>query len=145
SFCIGCHQRSGVALDAPGGNPSTPTTGSIRFHPEGWVSYSCFGTVRCFENNPNHHAWQAQRNIRACASCHREQSCIACHSSYNAPFNDPALNPGFKGIESMGSNNPHPPGWLGSGKCRALLARNKRVCLKCHPGNLPINCDNQEL
>jgi hypothetical protein len=150
TFCLGCHQRTGVGLDPTGGIPTAPTTGTLHFHPDGWVSYRCFGTVRCFQDpniapNPqNHHAWQAMRNIRACAACHREETCLACHSSLKGAFVDPSLNPGFKGNVEAGYNNPHPPGWLNSGKCRALLSRNRRVCIKCHPAT-QLDCSTPEL
>jgi hypothetical protein len=115
TFCIGCHQRTGVALDVPGGTPTKPTTSALQFHPPGW-------TTQQFQLNPDHHAWQAMRNIRACVSCHREQSCLECHSNFSS---------GSPGLKMFGVS-PHPLSWATSGKCQALASRNKRVCLKCH-------------
>ncbi len=28
----------------------------------------------------NHHAWQAQRNLKQCVSCHRQETCLECHA-----------------------------------------------------------------
>jgi hypothetical protein len=130
SFCLGCHQRSGVASDPPGGSPGVRVgrTGSpLRFHSDNWV-------VGSFRDNPEHHAWQAMRNIRACVSCHREQTCLECHSNFSDTRNLPS---GFDRPIS-----PHPPvGWVNSDRCRALVARNRRVCYKCHLASSPVyNC-----
>jgi hypothetical protein len=69
---------------------------------------------------------RAQRNIRSCVSCHREQTCLECHTAFGAGAT-PSIKSQFTGA------NPHPPDWAGSARCKALVARNKRVCLKCHP------------
>jgi hypothetical protein len=140
SFCLGCHQRSGVALDVPGGMPSRPNASPLKFHPDGWVTDLAVGYYR----SPNHHAWQAQRNIRSCVSCHREQTCLRCHVSnklgpdgVTRPFQDG--NPEVKS-QYIGAD-PHARGW--GAKCRALIARNQRVCLKCHVSNDPnLTCAN---
>ena len=68
-------------------------------------------------------------------SCHREETCVNCHSTF-----------GTASGGSLGTNpkaDPHPPNWQGSGKCKAIVARNKRVCLKCHPASSPCasSCD----
>lgn len=64
SFCLSCHERSGVGGGLPGaafqpgqGNP---------FHPPGFN---------------NDHGTSARRNLRTCVSCHREDSCSECHSA----------------------------------------------------------------
>jgi c(7)-type cytochrome triheme protein len=114
TFCVGCHQRTGVGLDVPGGVPKGPQTSSLHFHPDGWVT-------ALYVTNPNHHAWQAMRNIRTCVACHREETCIECHSSTS-----------FKTGGAFPGTSPHPPDWTTGGRCKALAARNKRVCLKCH-------------
>jgi hypothetical protein len=140
TFCLGCHQRSGVALDVPGGMPLRPNASPLRFHPDGWVNDLAVG----YNRDPSHHAWQAQRNIRACVSCHREQTCLRCHASaklgpdgVTRPFVDG--NPEVKS-QYIGAD-PHPPFW--GGKCRALKARNERVCLKCHVvGDPSLTCAN---
>jgi hypothetical protein len=124
SFCVGCHQRTGVAPDATGGqlgvqarNPFGTGTQLKSFHPPGWVN----------ESGPNGHAQQARRNIRTCVSCHREESCIACHSA------DPTRGLGV---------SPHGPAFAGTGRCRALASRNRRACLKCHaPTAVELDCE----
>ena len=30
---------------------------------------------------PNHHAWEAMRNLNACVSCHTERDCATCHAT----------------------------------------------------------------
>ena len=125
SFCVGCHQRTGVAPDPAGGvpgvragNPFGTGTGLKTFHPPGWVVDG---------GSQSGHAQQARRNIRTCVSCHREESCLACHSA------DPTRGPGV---------SPHGPGFGGTARCRALSARNQRACLKCHALGAPeIDCE----
>jgi hypothetical protein len=134
SFCVGCHQRSGVAADPEGGipgrrpsNPFGTGTGLKMFHPPGWArdaSGAVIATPR-----PNSHSLAAKRNLRTCVSCHREESCLTCHST------DPTRGPSF---------SPHgPPGtFAGTARCRFLSARNQRACLKCHaPGSMELTCD----
>jgi hypothetical protein len=126
SFCVGCHQRSGVAADPTGGLPGTPArnpfgtgTGLKSFHPPGWVNEGGAGQ--------SGHAQQARRNIRTCVSCHREETCLSCHST------DPT-----RGI----AVSPHGPGFAATARCRALSTRNRRACLKCHAlGAAEIDCE----
>ncbi len=103
TYCVDCHTATRVTAytrDRAGGRPS--------FHPEGWVEFG--------RRSMNHHAFEAQRNIRACASCHTEASCIACHAT-----------------AGIGANiNPHPPGWANSEHCVRMRDKNERVCYKCH-------------
>ena len=92
---------SGVAADPEGGlpgrrpnNPFGTGTGLKTFHPPGWArdaSGAVISTPR-----PDSHSLAAQRNIRTCVSCHREESCLACHSA------DPTRGPSF---------SPHGPGF----------------------------------
>jgi hypothetical protein len=125
SFCVGCHQRSGVAPDATGGqlgvqarNPFGTGTALKSFHPPGWVVEG---------GAQSGHAQEARRNIRTCVSCHREESCLQCHSA------DPTRGPAV---------SPHGPAFAGTGRCRALASRNRRVCLKCHAlGALELDCE----
>lgn len=116
TFCIGCHERLGVASHStlPGSpSPSAFAPASPRrFHPDSWAS--AFGGA-----GANLHAGEAQRNIRSCASCHREETCLGCHST-------------LSDTRVPGGANPHPADWVSSGRCRALASRNSRVCLKCH-------------
>lgn len=106
--------RSGVA-------PAFPPLGTRRFHPDGWSDARAAA-------NPAHHAWQAQRALRTCASCHREESCMECHAA-------PSSTGGAAGKMQV---SPHPPDWAESGRCRALASRNPRVCLRCHGADDPL-------
>ena len=132
TFCLGCHQRLGVGPDPEGGlpgrqpvNPFGTGTGVKQFHPPGWARDEGGNVLR--DATPASHSFQARRNIRACVSCHREESCLACHSA------DPTRSPVV---------NPHPPGFGTSATCRALAQRNTRACLKCHaPGAAHLSCD----
>lgn len=112
--CLACHQRLGMGQDADSkfgvGSP-------LRFHPAGWDGPP---------DSPQSHAFAAQRNMAACASCHTEDSCLACHATTGAAT--PGLNV-----------SPHGPGFTGSMRCSALAARNHRVCLKCHEPGDPRN------
>jgi hypothetical protein len=115
SFCVSCHERSGVSEAAPK-NPFRPGVGGIgagvlRFHPQGWSDRRGRGAAT------NLHAAQARRNPRTCTSCHREDTCLRCHGT--KPGNPARIS-------------PHGPGFAGSAKCRSLSARNTRVCHKCH-------------
>jgi hypothetical protein len=132
TFCVGCHQRSGVASDPEGGqpgrranNPFGTGTGFKTFHPPGWVRDA--GGAVISTPRSSSHSLAAKRNIRSCASCHREESCLACHSA------DPARGPTF---------SPHGPNFAVTARCRFLAARNKRACLKCHSvGSMELSCE----
>jgi len=78
-----------------------------------------------FGPGPNLHAREARRSITGCASCHREDECLACHSA----------QPGAPHA------SPHPPGWRGSARCNALDRGNRRVCLRCHITQAELGCD----
>jgi Cytochrome c7 and related cytochrome c len=104
SFCLDCHMRAGVTM---GGANS----GGHQFHPAGWAVFSGRG--------PGHHAWEAQRNINACVSCHTERDCATCHAAV-----------GRRGL----GVDPHPAGFQAS--CATQFRRNSRPCLVCHePGS----------
>lgn len=126
SFCTECHKRTQVVPVAEfqtGGQGQGFNTGRfVGFHPPGWVNEpggATWVSGKPFARGPNHHSFQAQRNIRTCAACHTERTCVACHA-------ETGFGAGSRGI------NPHPPGWAGSRKCRTLQAGNPRVCAKCH-------------
>jgi hypothetical protein len=103
SFCVACHERTGVGPEAPAGFRDP----GAQVHPAGWLT-----------PGPQHHGVQAARNVGACASCHREEGCARCHASAaGAP-------PGGQHA------NPHPPGF--SSSCRDLVRKNDRACAKCH-------------
>jgi c(7)-type cytochrome triheme protein len=114
TFCVGCHERSG--LGTRGDTQFNPDRADLRFHPAGWSSKGA---------GPNLHAQEARRNITSCASCHREDDCIACHSA----------EPG--GVRA----SPHPPNWRGSARCKALDRGNRRMCLRCHVTQDELGCD----
>ena len=80
-----------------------------RFHlpPEVWTTAP---------RGPQHHAWEAERNLNACVSCHTERDCTTCHAT--------------KGIAGGQGVNPHPIGFRS--KCGLALQRNPRPCLVCH-------------
>ncbi|HXI55984.1 MAG TPA: cytochrome c3 family protein [Polyangia bacterium] len=127
SFCLGCHQRSGVGSDPEGGlpghqphNPFGTGTQVKRFHPPNWVRDQSGAVIAT--PTPASHSFAAKRNINACVSCHREETCLECHST------DPVRGAHF---------DPHGPGFAGSLKCRSLAARNQRACLKCHTAGDP--------
>jgi hypothetical protein len=106
TFCIECHERSGL-----GTRGDTQLTSPGDFHPPGWTTM---------------HAGAAKRNITSCASCHREEDCLTCHSAQ--PFNAVHIS-------------PHPPGWRGSARCKALDRGNRRMCLRCHITEDELGCD----
>jgi hypothetical protein len=132
TFCVGCHQRTGVSADPEGGvpghqpaNPFGTGTQLKQFHPPGWVRDASGAVITT--PRPNSHALQAKRNIRTCVSCHREESCLECHST------DPARGPSF---------SPHGPGFGATARCHFLAARNRRACLKCHALGTPaLECE----
>lgn len=116
TFCLGCHERVGFGDRESG---AFAVGGSLQFHPDGWAGPP---------GMPQSHAFAAQRNITACASCHDEDSCLACHATTDA------AQPGL-------DVSPHGPGFADSPRCAALAARNRRVCLKCHaPGDMRMEC-----
>lgn len=105
SFCITCHERSGVASSSPYG-----TAGNRgRFHPPR-------ATWTDPPRSAGHHSWEAERNLSACVSCHTERDCAGCHAT--APRG------------GRGGLSPHPPGF--SGDCQTALSKNPRPCLYCH-------------
>ena len=131
TFCVGCHQRTGVAADPSGGlpgrrpqNPFGTGTGVKSFHPPGWAR-DATGAVLS-EPRASSHSMQAKRNIRGCVSCHREETCLECHST------DPSRSANV---------TPHGLNFAGSARCRALAMRNQRACLKCHSVGVPeLDC-----
>jgi len=123
SFCLGCHERLGVVDIRTGNETSFRPVGPRQFHPDGWAAPTA-------SNNPNHHAWQAQRQIKQCVSCHRQETCLECHAAKNEP-----------GLTGKMQIDPHPPNWRGSERCNALATRNVRMCLRCHqPGDSQLSC-----
>jgi hypothetical protein len=105
SFCADCHRRVGVARDAPSAN----RLAGRRFHPPPAIWTTA-------PRSPQHHAWEAQRNINACVSCHTERDCTTCHAS--------------KGVRGGQGVNPHTVGF--ASRCRTPFKRNPRPCFVCH-------------
>lgn len=105
TFCADCHRRTGVARDAP----SATRPSGRRFHPPPaeWTNAP---------RSAKHHAWEAERNLNACVSCHTERDCATCHATRGAS--------GGQGL------NPHPLGF--ESKCKTAFSRNPRPCLVCH-------------
>ncbi len=104
-FCGDCHRRVGVARDSPIGNRPA----GQRFHPapSEWT-YAPRGA--------NHHAWEAQRNLNACVSCHAERDCATCHAT--------------RGLAGGAGVSPHPTNF--ADRCSVAFAKNPRPCLVCH-------------
>jgi hypothetical protein len=117
SFCLTCHQRAGVAMSGPIGN----FAGRGRFHPPKsvWTEGP---------RSASHHAWEAERNLNACVSCHQERDCAMCHATRGVGGRGPNIGPaGGQGV------NPHPAGF--GGRCQQALRQNARPCLTCHLPN----------
>jgi len=110
SFCLGCHQRTGVTMSGPLAN----IPGRGRFHPPAAVWSDR-------PRGPGHHAWEAQRNMLACVSCHVERDCATCHAT--------------EAVGGGGVADPHPPGF--AGRCGRALRQNARPCLVCHDPSDP--------
>lgn len=114
SFCVGCHERTGVAPRAASELDRT----SAPFHPASWASVER-GAAQ------NLHAVSARRNLTTCTSCHRESDCLPCHSA-----------------DSSGLRiSPHPRAWRSSAQCRALDRANRRMCTRCHVTDDEQGCD----
>lgn len=114
TFCVSCHERSG--LGSRGDSELALHDLEARFHPAGWSSAG---------PGPNLHAAAARRGIGSCASCHRDEDCLECHSA----------EPQALRI------SPHPAGWRGSLRCRMLDRGNRRTCLRCHITEDELGCD----
>ncbi len=115
TFCIGCHQRAGVTLSGPYANFS----GRGRFHPPKslWTDPP---------RSSAHHAWEAERNLSACVSCHTERDCAICHATAAVGGRGASLRPTYGGQGA----NPHPRNF--KRRCGNALKRNARPCLVCH-------------
>jgi len=127
TFCVGCHSRSGVAADGRGSDFLGPSSGVLdrRYHPAGWIRADSRGILKG-QRGLMHHSFQAQRNIKQCAACHREEFCTKCHSAQAG---------------NIIKVNPHPRNWRNSRRCRSLLARAGRMCLRCHTNVREARCD----
>lgn len=110
--CIACHRRSHVVAEGEQRFPPDEA-----FHPAGWTDAP--GALP----GPRHHGHEARRNLRACVSCHREETCLACHRT-------PAAATGAAGGSRGVFANPH--GRSFRDRCTAMRERNEAVCLRCH-------------
>lgn len=93
-FCLDCHQRTGIAAGAQ--MNSAFHTGQAT-----WILS---------------HGQAARTGMESCASCHRQNDCVRCHSAT-----------GGWGV------NPHRPGF----QATAIGERNSASCRWCHLGALP--------
>ena len=82
------------------------------------------GAIRSAAGDANHHKWQAERNIKQCVGCHRQETCLQCHATN-------ASAAGGAGKWASTSTRIRPT-WRGSPRCQALADRNVRMCLRCH-------------
>ena len=116
SFCADCHTRSGAVSSGPNAYERSRES----FHPAGWLDP---GPGRQGKpRSPEHHAYQAQRNLRTCASCHSESSCVTCHAAGS--------------LNRLGAPvNPHPSGFKDA--CRGRKKANEAMCLRCHASGDP--------
>jgi hypothetical protein len=73
-----------------------------------------------------HHAWQAERNLSACVSCHVERDCATCHATAGMGGRGDVGGQGA----GQGNLNPHPASFRN--QCRGALRQNARPCLVCH-------------
>lgn len=119
SFCLSCHQRLGIAESGPLANSADRG----RFHPPPSVWTNPPRSAR-------HHAWEAERNLNACVSCHVERDCIACHATSGVGGSSGGLPAGGAGA------NPHPLGFRA--RCAHALRQNARPCLMCHEPSDPV-------
>lgn len=79
------------------------------------------------------HALEAASQPARCLSCHRTETCDSCHQT--------------RGVSAgrLGSENPHPPGWLGPDKNAAnhhgfAARRDILGCASCHDQGPNTNC-----
>jgi hypothetical protein len=109
SFCLDCHMRVGVSESSP-----LNAKDSARFHPPKSIWSDP-------PRKPGHHAFEAERNLNACVSCHTERDCVACH-----------------GAAGVGATfDPHKSGFKGG--CATQMRRNPRPCYVCHqPGDTAL-------
>ncbi|MEO8905534.1 MAG: cytochrome c3 family protein [Polyangiaceae bacterium] len=119
SFCLTCHQRAGVTMSGPAANAAQRG----RFHPPKaeWTDGP---------RTPRHHAWEAERNISACVSCHVERDCAICHATAAMG----GRGSGYPAGPGQGTD-PHPVGFRS--RCASALRQNARPCLVCHTPDDP--------
>jgi hypothetical protein len=124
SFCRECHSRTGVSMTGP----LAATRERGRFHPPSTV----------WTDGPRgrgHHAWEAERNLNACVSCHTERDCAICHATTAVGGRGQPASL-FPGAGHGQGANPHPRGFRD--RCSAALRANARQCLVCHDPADPL-------
>ncbi len=92
AFCKTCHENSRIAAGA--------TAGPFHTRQPLWLLQ---------------HGQAARQGLESCASCHKQQDCLRCHSDIGW------------GV------NPHGPGF----DADKMAARNQLVCARCHVGATP--------
>ncbi len=103
SFCAACHERVGVGMDAD----QSLRPHNTKVHPD----YNTW--VQC-SSGPSTTGSSPRETSASCTACHREETCMSCHSE----------------LSQRQQVNPHPTGF--SSSCQRLAAANDRPCLKCH-------------
>lgn len=127
SFCAACHERVGVGANAPAAFRNT----NVRVHPPTAIWVGTVDANGVLSVGPGHHSIAAERNISSCASCHREEECISCHSAARNGGSDPTpIFPPFNGASGPPHEPVHPAGFLAN--CRQLMQKNADSCRKCH-------------
>ena len=123
----------GVAADpragCPGARPNNPFgtgTGLKSFHPPGWARDAAGAVIAT--PRPSSHSLQAKRNIRTCVSCHREESCLACHST------DPTRGPDSRPTAPASVAQPAAGSWRPATSAPASSATPS--------GRLELDCDD---
>jgi len=94
AFCVSCHRNVGAART---GAPNA----AFHDNRSDWMLV---------------HSRAARRSIETCASCHRQEDCLKCHSAS-----------GFARVQ------PHPAGL----DLNHIQSKNPRVCRLCHTGGPP--------
>lgn len=110
TFCRDCHLRSGVTTAVNTGfgfRDAENAGGMANFH-----SPTFKGDV----TSPDHHMYEARRNLRQCVGCHQESDCVRCHATL--------------AMGGSSSNSPHPGGFERT--CGRILRVNDRPCRQCH-------------
>jgi hypothetical protein len=115
SFCATCHERTGLSKEADPALLRGGGQGPVHPNLAEWVGLLPDNRVVV---GPRHHGIQAARDLRTCISCHREETCVQCHSSTSTG--------------RLGGRRvvPHPPGFRDL--CKRAAALNDRPCLICH-------------
>ncbi len=93
TFCVGCHQRSGIAGGDTGDFDQQQP--GRQFHPADWAS--------------DGHAREARANLDTCVSCHREDDCLECHTSEPGSPQVSPHGPGWRNsarCEALAARNP---------------------------------------